>query len=293
VFGPMYVKYGRARVKRYGVIFTCLASRAVHFEVVHSLDTDSFLGAFSRFVARRGRPKTMYSDRGTNFIAAGKELSNEMGGWKGERLGARLAKSGVEWVFNPPYASHRGGLWERLIRSTKTILRALAGQQLLTDESLLTLMAEAERIMNDRPLVRCSSDPRDPDVLTPAKLLLLRGSSSTPIAEQRSGTPNQRWYRQAQSLADAFWKRWTREYLPMINAQQKWHKRTVDLKAGDIVLIDARPTPRGQWPLAVVVEGKVGRDGLVRSVRLRTGTKEVVRPVTQLCLLEAEPQSAH
>ena len=68
----------------------------------------------------------------------------------------------IEWHFNPPSASHMGGVWERMIRSTRTILKALASEQLLTDEQLQTLMAEAERIINDRPITPVSSDPKDP-----------------------------------------------------------------------------------------------------------------------------------
>ena len=75
-FGPLYTKVGRSTPKRYGVIFTCLACRAVHLEVAHSLDTDSFLGAFSWFTARRGVPKVVISDYGTNLNAAENELES-------------------------------------------------------------------------------------------------------------------------------------------------------------------------------------------------------------------------
>ena len=69
-FGPFQVRCGRSLVKRYGVIFTCLAIRAVHLEVVHCLDTDSFLLALRRFIARRGQVKEIFSDNRTTLPAA-------------------------------------------------------------------------------------------------------------------------------------------------------------------------------------------------------------------------------
>ena len=77
-FGPIEVKQGRSNVKSYGVIFTCLSSRAVHLEVAHSLTTDAFLGVFSRFVARRGRPICVYSDNGTNISSGERELRKNL-----------------------------------------------------------------------------------------------------------------------------------------------------------------------------------------------------------------------
>ena len=69
-FGPLDVTRGRSTVKSYGVIFTCLSIRAIHIETVHSLDTDSFIGAFRRFIARMGQPLLMRSDNGGNFVKA-------------------------------------------------------------------------------------------------------------------------------------------------------------------------------------------------------------------------------
>ena len=69
-FGPFEVKRGRSHVKRYGVLFTCLTTRAVHIEIAHSLDTDSCVNALCRFTCRGGQVKIMRSDNGTNFVAA-------------------------------------------------------------------------------------------------------------------------------------------------------------------------------------------------------------------------------
>ena len=184
-FGPLMVRQGRSLVKRYGCLFTCLTMRAVHIEIAHSLDAESFLCAFSRFIARRGQPKEVYSDNGTNFTATQSVLKEEF-----EKLQAkssqslikdRLRKQYIEWHFNPPAASHMGGVWERLIRSVRRILRALLHEQTVNDEALLTFMAEVERILNDRPLTRQEHKPNDLEPLTPNKLLLLRSDNEQPL----------------------------------------------------------------------------------------------------------------
>ena len=125
-------------------------------------------------------------------------------------------------------------------------------------------MAEVTNILNSRPLTRNSSDPNDPDALTPNHLLHLRPSPSLPpgvFVDKDQNT--QRQWRQAQFLANLFWKRWTREYLPQLQRRQKWNEVERNLKVDDIVLLTDENFPRGQWPLAGVVEVKKGQDGLV------------------------------
>ena len=110
-FGPFQVRRGRSLMKRYGVIFTCLAIRAVQLEVAHCLDTDSFLLALRRFIARRGQVKEIFSDNGTNF-----ELRDAISYWNQEKIHKSLLQKNIKWSFNPPYGSHFGGIWERCIR---------------------------------------------------------------------------------------------------------------------------------------------------------------------------------
>jgi len=137
-FGPFYLRQGRSNVKRYGCLFTCLVIRAVDIEVVNSLDTDSFLNAFRRFINLRGCPTTVYSDNGTNFQAGERELHELLSDWNQESIHKFLHQRNITWKFNPPTASHMGGAWERTIRSVRKILRALLGQQLVSDEMLRT-----------------------------------------------------------------------------------------------------------------------------------------------------------
>jgi hypothetical protein len=88
--------------------------------------------------------------------------------WNQDRISRSLGGRDIEWNFNPPAASHVGGVWERMIRSIRKILRSLMTDQLVNDETLATILAEVEKILNDRPLTRLSDDPNDLEPLTVA-----------------------------------------------------------------------------------------------------------------------------
>ena len=110
--------------------------RAVHIEIAHSLSTDSFLAAFCRFVSRRGVPKDLYSDNGTNFVGAQEDIRHALAKWDQNRIENELLRKETNWHFNPPDASHAGGSWERMIRSIRSILCHLLGEQLVDDETI-------------------------------------------------------------------------------------------------------------------------------------------------------------
>ena len=284
-FGPLHVKFRRGSTKRYGCIFTCLATRAVHIEVSHSLDANSFLMALHRFMARRGKPAKLFSDNGTNFVAADRELAEEIAQINGKRVEDEMLVQAIEWQFNPPHAPHMGGVWERLIRSVKTILQTLVGDRLLTDEELLTFLSEAEKVMNDRPLTRMGPDPDDLTPLTPNHLLLLRGNSCEPNTE--ANHVRRRW-QVIQDIANQFFERFIGEYLPGLQARQKWCATRANLKKGDLVLLTEDDVKRGKWPLGRVEEVETSSDGLVRAATLRTANGLKRRPISKLIFLESE-----
>ena len=146
-------------MKRYGCIFTCLTMRAIHIEMSQDLSIDSFLLAFTRFVSRRGAPTEVYSDSGTNFRGAEREVKRTLETWNQSRITESMRRRDVQWYFNPPYASHQGGAWERMILSIR-ILRALLGTQIVNNKTLLTITTEVEKILNNHPLMKLSEDPR-------------------------------------------------------------------------------------------------------------------------------------
>ena len=122
-------------------------------------------------------------------------------------------------------------MWERCIRTVRKVLAALLKEQTFDDEGLLTLMREVEAIVNGRPITKISDDPKDCEALTPNHLLLLRsGPELPPAALVKEDQYSSRW-RQVQYLADVFWRRWLREYLPSLQQRQKWNAPTKKLRS--------------------------------------------------------------
>ena len=157
VFGPFYIKDGRKQVKRFVTLFTCLSSRAIHLESMININTDSFIQALRRFLARRGVVREIISDNGKNFVGAENEWRRAFNLIDHEKVGCFLLDQTCDWIVwkkNPPSASHMGGVWERQIRSVRSVLTAMLRDHStsLNDEAFRTLLSEAECIVNSRPL---------------------------------------------------------------------------------------------------------------------------------------------
>ena len=127
-FGPFIIKENRKELKRYGVLFTCMGSRAIHLETATSLETNSFLNALRRFLSRRGPIRQIRCDQGTNFVGARRELKEALEEMDHNRVKAELQRSQCDWIdfkMNVPAASHMGGIWERQIRTVRSVLSSL------------------------------------------------------------------------------------------------------------------------------------------------------------------------
>lgn len=288
-FGPFEVKSRRSVVKRYGVIFTCLAIRAVHIEVAASLDTDSFINALRRFIARRGQVLELYSDNGTNFVGAERELKTAIEQWNHSKINNMLLQKGIKWSFNPPTGSHHGGSWERLIRSVRKVLNSTLKVQNLDEDGLHTVLCEVESIINSRPITKATTDPNDLEALTPNHLLVMKTVPSLPPGDfQEADVYARRRWKQVQYMSDLFWKRWIREYLPLLQERQKWSEVKRNVMPGDVVIVMDSSAPRSSWIMGRVLQTFPDRRGFVRQVRIKTKSGCLDRPITKICLLQEE-----
>ena len=287
-FGPMMVTVKRKKEKRYGVIFTCLTTRAVHLELSSNLTTDTCMMAIRRFMSRRGQPKEMYSDNGTNFRGASAELSTAFRNLNKNELCDKLAMKQIVWKFAPPSTPHFGGCWERLIRSVKTSLRAILREQAPKEETLLTLMIEVEAIINSRPLTHVTLDHEDSAALTPNCFLLGSTGIENVVIMNRNlsagGNLRKQW-NIAQKLADQFWTRWVKEYAPTLTKRTKWFKPMRSLAVEDLVVLVDETLPRGCWLRGRVSAIYPGKDGQVRVVDVHTVLGTYRRPVNKLAVL--------
>ncbi|KAL0819980.1 hypothetical protein ABMA28_007977 [Loxostege sticticalis] len=288
-FGPMDVVIGRRREKRWGVLFTCLATRAVHLELAASLSADSAILALRRLIARRGQPAIIMSDRGTNFVGANTELRAALRELEHDKLREAVSERGIEWRYNPPASPHMGGAWERLVRSVKNALRATLHEKAPREEVLYTLLVEAELVINSRPLTYVPDDPEQPTVITPNHLLLGTASGAAPMksAAPRDVDARRQWVR-VNALADEFWRRWLREYLPSLQERQKWHDNGPNVKVNDIVIVADGNQPRNQWPRGIVSAVHAGSDNIVRSVDIRTAHGTLRRPAVKVIVIPTD-----
>lgn len=237
-------------------------------------------------MARRGQVSVMRSNNGTNLVGAQKEMHEAIKGWNKSKIAESLLQKVVTWIFNPPAGSHFGWIWERQICSVRKILTQLLRQQTLDDERLHTLFCEVESIINDRPITRVSNDPNDIEALTPNHLLLMKRQPVLPPGLfQKEDLYSKRRWRQVQYLSDIFWKRWIKEYLPLLHERQKWFNATRNLKPGDVVLIVDDSAPRGSWLMGKVKKAICDSKGHVRRVLVKTKSNVLERPVDKLCLL--------
>lgn len=292
--GPFLIRTGSTRtklkVKCYVALFICLATKAIHLELVSNLSTDALIAALRRFISRRGICANIYSDNGTNLVGARRELKQLYMLFQTQQHNITMQQyastTGFTWHFIPPSSPHFGGLWEAGIKSMKYHLKRSIGTACLTFEEMTTLLSQIEACLNSRPILAISNDSDDPPILTPAHFLI--GDSLMAIPEpdltNLKITRLSRW-QMIQQIQQNIWHRWSTEYLGQLQQRSKWSSSYSNIQPGDVVLIKEDNLPPLVWKTAVVSEVHPGVDGLVRVASVRTSTGTLLRPVKKLCIL--------
>lgn len=287
--GPVLMRTSKGRghhaTKGYICLFVCMATRAIHLEAVTDLTSQAFIAAFRRFVARRGQCKHIWSDNGTNFVGAAKELKQLFEKGK-DNLAAEvaelLANDGTTWHYIPPKMPTCGGLWESGVQSAKRHLARVNKDTKLTYEEMATLLAQVEACLNSRPL--CQIDNTTVTPLTPGHFLVGEPLINVPDInyDHQKVSLLTRW-QMVQKMTHEFWRRWKTEYLNTLQQRYKWQVPISSPSVGDIVVIKDEDTPPTKWLLGRIKQIHPGVDNLVRVVTVQCkGDHELKRPVSKL-----------
>lgn len=277
LFGPYLVKDDvkkRVSMKVWGVVFCCMASRALHIDLVSSMFTDSFLMAYQRFTAIRGHPLKVWSDPGTNFVGAKSLLGDLYAFLEGQdraSLEEYAARNGTNWAWRvlPADSPHRNGAAEAAVKVVKRAFQSLSKQTNLTFSEFLTALQMAASLANERPIdARTQSREDRVNYVTPNSLLLGRASrSGDPKSFDFEKYPYKR-LREIQVQVNEFWKAWCQLAGPNLFVRSKWHTVERNVSVGDVVWLCDQNALRGQFRLGRVVTVAPDSKGIVRDVEV-------------------------
>nr|XP_027199582.1 uncharacterized protein LOC113793718 [Dermatophagoides pteronyssinus] len=273
-FGPMKYKNGK---KFYGLIATCLVSRMVKLEVVQSLSANATLVALDHIFLLCGTPKKIYSDNGTNFVRANKEISKFCDFFREFKLTDNRC---IEWIFSPPCAPWFNGTAERLIAVVKRCIRVF-DSEFRSVEDAKTIFLRIESEINNRPII--SNDERS---ISPFELAY--GRPQVPLnMESGENFSAFKWMERLENIRRKFKKLWRHQYLSSLN--QNNPPAMDNLKVGDLVLVPTEMKKRHEWPVFRVLSISNNNDGTIRSIRIKDLEKnlELIRPVVGIIKLES------
>jgi transposase InsO family protein len=284
--GPIrYQTKAKAERKAYLVLYGCSLTRAVHLDLLRSLELGEFLPSLRELIARRGRPEIIYSDNGSTFKAAERWLKRVQ---RDERFHEFLSDRRIEWRFNLSRAPWWGGQFERLIGLFKRAFYKSIGNGTLTWEELKDVVLEVEVALNNRPLSYVEDDV-ELSTLTPNSMLNINPSVLPELKTRHVEEPSLR--KRAKFLKkckEAMWKRWTREYVRSLRERHRCGvgKRSACPQIGEAVIIEDEDKNRNHWKLGIIGRQLKGRDGVVRGAKVRTAKGVLERAVQQLYPLE-------
>lgn len=291
--GPINIRASKGRghtsYKGYICLFVCMSTKAIHLEAVSDLTSQGFIACFKRFVARRGHVSDIWSDNGSNFVGASKELSHfvtEERSCVAMEIRQWLGNNGTSWHFIPPRAPNFGGLWEAGIKSTKSHLNRVISDSTLTYEEMSTVLCQIEACLNSRPLSIVLDDPNGAIPLTPGHFLVGEPLMTVPDRNyENANVSSLRRWQITQRMLQTFWRRWSQEYLAYLMQRYKWTKHVQEPNIGDIVLIKEDNLPPAKWLMGKIIDKHPGLDNITRVVTLKCNNSFIKRAVSKLCVL--------
>ena len=274
----------RVTRKVWGVLLTCMATRAIYLDVACGSSSEELIHVLRRAMTRCGQIRTIVSDPGTNLIGAARELQEWRRNWDMNMLERFGAERGIKWITISANSQHQNGVTEVMIKLAKSVMKSLLksiGEQILSLNELNTLLAETSQLVNERPIGMKPNESVDSSYLSPNSLLL--GRNSDRICAGPFISPDQNWddpssfrsrFLLVQSITEQFWRNWIKLFFPSLVVRQRWHVERRNLMVGDICVIKDSNLMRGEWRLAKVTCTYPDRNNRVRNVELLVKPKQ-------------------
>ena len=299
--GHFYVKVGGEVVKRFVILFSCASTRAIHLEVVEDASAEAFCRAFIRFSSRRGVPRLIISDNGTNLKHFSADLLSVSNSTFTKDL---LSKEKVDWKFIPVRSAFMGGMYERMIGLFKCLLKRTIGNKLLTLDEFQTVVAYTEAACNDRPLYYVSRQDSGTIPLTPNMLIFGKNirqcavsdsalDISDPDYEFGSVGHLNKTCRKLKSTLLHMRKLWCQEYLLALrerdqhrNRNSPGNKYVLLPEKGDAVVFSVGSNLR----VGKIVELVPSSDGEVRKVKVESEGHVSLQAVANLRKVEGDAE---
>ena len=275
--GPVIIKgevNTRARSKSWILVYVCRNTKAVCLLATSGYSTAEFLSKHEEFIARKGSPKSIVSDRGSQLVRAGMVLANKEKpeNWNWEQV--VRANSASDWEFVPVGSQHRNGLPESMVKVLKKSLHhALPPGTILKYSELVTLLAKISHAINSRPIGISSTaqDSQQEDFMspiTPNQLLLGHSGVDAPPLDYRNDDKVTARLAYVSAVYEAWWKAWYLQVLPSLVPCKKWKFPVKNLAKDDLVFMYYPNSLKDHYRLARVVETFPDQKGLVRSARV-------------------------
>lgn len=273
-------------VKRWVLLSTCMTSRAVHLEVVRNVSTADVWHSLVMLFSRRGVPEVIYSDNGTSFARASKDIGAFLEAVREAFVNLALPPT-ITWKFNTPVAPWQGGFFERLVGHVKACLPDLTRIKSPTDDEFRLWVTCAEAIVNSRPI----GFNDDGDVLTPGHLAIGRKPLAWPpldyLPENLQSSVRVLMSERNEAM-DKFWRSWHRSYLASLPGRFRDPKSSPPVEIGSNVLVADKNLSWNKWKMGIVQSLMPGADGISRSAVVRIDDVDYERPIQLLSLLECE-----
>ena len=283
--GPFICKTkGKRDIKVYLFLFTCSLTRAVRLEILPNQTTQEFTQALKRLIARRGRPKVIYSGNAKTFEKASKWIKRV---YKGEGMQEYLVTKQVKWKLILSRAPWWGGQFERMVALVKQCLYKATGTAKFTKQELEKVILDTEINLNNRPLMYIDDIVQ---FLVLRTNILIHGQPII-IAEEQFDDDDKvikKWQRYIKRCKDAAWNRWNKGYLRFLRERHnmKNNQRHMKITIGDVILIKGDDKHRAKWNIGFVEDLYEGKDNVITALKLQSRKTYIERPIQFVFPLE-------